>query len=440
MKNKVMKQLKRAFVTAACASLAFVSIAANSIKVSAAETVPVRFFVLNRELSVPSEPCIGTYPSSNYSAGINGTISVNYAKPQGSGVTSNVGSYMVNVPSRDQLNSIGLNLQDYESVTWYVIKTEDDGIHVDGVINDQRMTITVKYGYLDDNNSFVTLAPTVSNTYLLGDSYSIASPVIEGYTPNMTSVTGVASKSIEYTVLYSKDVTYTVILNYYRSSVTGTLLGTSTVQVTEAQLAEYYSSIASDWVNLYKPTDCYGGTLVDYSQREDGVWVASIVYTPIPVTPVNSDSTATADPGATDYVASQVTIEDANVPTAAVPVADATTTTTNRVRTVRNTTPATTVTPVADDNQEEVIETPVEEVIEDTEVPLADPETIEEPKDDNEIEVNIVDATEIEDAEVPLSDAEADADCWIHWAALALTAAYSIFVGIRMAGASKQLL
>ncbi len=440
---KIKKLFKRILTTAACFAMAGF-IGANAIQADAAETVPARFFVLNRGLAMPSEPSIGTYPTGNYSAGVNGSISVSYSKPYGQGEVANVSGYMVNVPTKEQLSSIGVDLADYESISWYVIKTEDDGIHVDGYIKDQRVTVTVLYGYIADNGQSVELADRVTKTCMLGDSYSIPSPSIAGYTPSSAVVSGTASETRTYTILYTQEATQDVVINYYRSSVSGTLLGTATAKVGESQLEKYYSNIENEWLNLYKPTDCYSGTLAGYYQREDGVWVANIVYAPIPVTPVNPGSNASAatpDPNATDYVPSQVVITNdaATAPEVATTATTATTTTRTNRTNRRNNVVVNNVDPNAEEIPEvvEEPEEPEEEIVEipDEEVPLASEVT-----DDNEIDVNIIDAEEVEleDELVPLSGGAAE--CALHWIMLVITAVYAVYTAIRFAGRNKKLL
>ena len=90
------------------------------------QTVTAKFYLLNEGLSIP----VGTasQPAKNYSSVGTGKITINrynwggYYNAEGNGVAE----FIVSAPSID--------LAPGQSVIWYVIKSEDDGWHVDGVI------------------------------------------------------------------------------------------------------------------------------------------------------------------------------------------------------------------------------------------------------------------------------------------------------------------
>ncbi len=415
--------MKKALVTVACLAMVAMMIDVTGIKANAAQSVPATYYVLNRELSVPQEPCVGTYPKSNYSAGISGSISVSYSAPEGAGTTANVKGLIVNSPSKEQLASIGINLADYEGITWYVIKTEDDGVHVDGVISDQRVTITVRYGYLNANGAFVELAPSVVKTYNLGESYSITSPVVAGYATTLKTVAGTASSSMSYDVLYTTEATQEVIVNYYRSSISGTLLGTTTIQVGESQLAEFYNTITTSWLNLYKPTDCYAGTLASYTQNEDGVWVANVVYAPIPVKPVNTNPSA-PNGGNESYTNGGAVVTELDTPVRPGVVI-------RNLSTIPTRNDVNEVSEVSEEASEEAsTETIVDEKVPQNAAPVID-------ESDAEIEVNMIDGNtvEIDDEEAPLGHGR----CIGHWIILIATVIYTIFAFVRISKRNRKI-
>ena len=108
----------------------------------------VNFYILNRGLEKPEE--VHSYQSNNYSKGVQGILrsgAVNadgvyesYIDDYKNGVAflsqAEFSKYFVSVPNVDKFGEKQAEfiLQDGEYVEWYVIKTESDGIHVDGII------------------------------------------------------------------------------------------------------------------------------------------------------------------------------------------------------------------------------------------------------------------------------------------------------------------
>lgn len=392
----------------------------------AVEEKPVKasFYVLNRGLAQPPE--IYSYPAANYSAKIEGelfsgvldettgTRDDSYIALYKKGIkeTGEVGQYLAVQPTAEQLANIGVVLKDGESISWYVIKTQGDGYHVDGFITGQKFTYTIRYGYTDADNNFVDLADSKSVTVGLGETATVASPDIDEYTTGTDAVTVTGAKlneeEYEIRVEYTKEATRTVTINYYRGSITGTLLGTQTLEVAVSKVEAYASTIKTNWLNLKKPADCYDGDMVSYVVTKDSA-VASIVYAPIPVTP------AEPEPGEPE---GPVTPEE--VPGGgAVPTVPA----------VVPTVPVNVVT-VPDVETPEVVEEPVVEEIEENETPLAP--VIEEENNGNSGDTEVVN---IEEEEAPL----AVGHCWIHWLILILTAVYTVYELVRAIARNKKI-
>lgn len=383
--------------------------------------VYARFYVLKRGLIQPAE--VKSYTSGNYIGGKQGELNKGdnnsylnmYAK--GNGVKdTDLTPYLKNVPTADQL---GVSLKEGEYIKWYVIKTENDGIHVDGIIMNQKFNVTVHYLYEDETGNTVKVAEDFVGTYGLGEEYHITTPgaVIDGFSftaKNATEaeISGTATADREVTVWYSKEEGVPIIVNYYRDSVNGTLLHTETRNIGKSQAADYHTTLTEGSLNAWRPGDCENGVLAGYEKTEDG-YVANIIYKPIIVTP--SETEPTGGEGGGESGEGGTTIGTVTAPEAAAP-AD-------------NTTVAT-VQQVAGARQQPVAQT----VIEEETTPLA-PAATEEPEQGITATTNN-NVVSIEDEAAPLA---ASANCWIHWLILLLTVVYTAYELIRCINRNKKI-
>lgn len=383
--------------------------------------VYARFYVLKRGLIQPAE--VKSYTSGNYIGGKQGELNKGdnnsylnmYAK--GNGVKdTDLTPYLKNVPTADQL---GVSLKEGEYIKWYVIKTENDGIHVDGIIMNQKFNVTVHYLYEDETGNTVKVAEDFVGTYGLGEEYHITTPsaVIDGFSftaKNATEaeISGTATADREVTVWYSKEEGVPIIVNYYRGSVNGTLLHTETRNIGKSQAADYHATLTVDSLNAWRPGDCENGVLTGYEKTEDG-YVASIIYKPIIVTP--SETEPTGGEGGGESGEDGTTTGTVTAPEAAAPAG--------------NTTVAT-VQQVAGARQQPVAQT----VIEEEATPLA-PVATEEPEQGITATTNN-NVVSIEDEAAPLA---ASANCWIHWLILLLTVVYTAYELIRCINRNKKI-
>lgn len=383
--------------------------------------VYARFYVLKRGLIQPAE--VKSYTSGNYIGGKQGELNKGdnnsylnmYAK--GNGVKdTDLTPYLKNVPTADQL---GVSLKEGEYIKWYVIKTENDGIHVDGIIMNQKFNVTVHYLYEDETGNTVKVAEDFVGTYGLGEEYHITTPsaVIDGFSftaKNATEaeISGTATADREVTVWYSKEEGVPVIVNYYRDSVNGTLLHTETRNIGKSQAADYHTTLTEGSLNAWRPGDCENGVLAGYEKTEDG-YVASIIYKPIIVTP--SETEPTGGEGGGESGEDGTTTGTVTAPEAAAPAG--------------NTTVAT-VQQVAGARQQPVAQT----VIEEETTPLA-PAATEEPEQGITATTNN-NVVSIEDEAAPLA---ASANCWIHWLILLLTVVYTAYELIRCINRNKKI-
>lgn len=401
--------------------------AADNAKVAVDEKpITVKYFILNRGLIQPNEAPIGRYPKENYSKSsvsgelVTGTTDENgvfasYASVYAKGVTGEaVYDYLKVQPTTEQINQMlgeGNELKEGESITWYVIKKEGDGYHVDGIVTGQKFDITVRYGYTDaESGKFIDLTESKTATVGLGENYSIESPVIDEYIAGTAKVEGIATKNETLYVEYTAEETRPVTINYYRGSITGTLLGTQTVNVAVSKVDAYASTIKTNWLNLKKPADCYDGEMISYVVTKDSA-VANVVYAPIPVTPVTppAPTTPVVEPGEGEPI-----VAEAEAPAAPVNVV------------------------VAPADEEPVDEEPVEEApveIEEEETPLA-PAIEDDEADKDGIAITETDGgVIIEDEETPLGVG----NCWIHWLILILTAVYTVYELVRAISRNKKI-
>lgn len=384
--------------------------------------VYARFYVLKRGLIQPAE--VKSYTSGNYIGGKQGELNKGdnnsylnmYAK--GNGVKdTDLTPYLKNVPTADQL---GVSLKEGEYIKWYVIKTENDGIHVDGIIMNQKFNVTVHYLYEDETGNTVKVAEDFVGTYGLGEEYHITTPsaVIDGFSftaKNATEaeISGTATADREVTVWYSKEEGVPIIVNYYRGSVNGTLLHTETRNIGKSQAADYHATLTEDSLNAWRPGDCENGVLAGYEKTEDG-YVANIIYQPIIVTP--SETEPTGGEGGGESGEDGTTTGTVTAPEAAAPAG--------------NTTVAT-VQQVAGARQQPVAQT----VIEEETTPLA-PAATEEPEQGIAATTNNNNVVSIEDEAAPLA---ASANCWIHWLILLLTVVYTAYELIRCINRNKKI-
>lgn len=384
--------------------------------------VYARFYVLKRGLIQPAE--VKSYTSGNYIGGKQGELNKGdnnsylnmYAK--GNGVKdTDLTPYLKNVPTADQL---GVSLKEGEYIKWYVIKTENDGIHVDGIIMNQKFNVTVHYLYEDETGNTVKVAEDFVGTYGLGEEYHITTPsaVIDGFSftaKNATEaeISGTATADREVTVWYSKEEGVPIIVNYYRGSVNGTLLHTETRNIGKSQAADYHATLTVDSLNAWRPGDCENGVLAGYEKTEDG-YVANIIYQPIIVTP--SETEPTGGEGGGESGEDGTTTGTVTAPEAAAPAG--------------NTTVAT-VQQVAGARQQPVDQT----VIEEETTPLA-PAATEEPEQGIAATTNNNNVVSIEDEAAPLA---ASANCWIHWLILLLTVVYTAYELIRCINRNKKI-
>lgn len=393
--------------------------------------VKVAFYVLNRGLAQPSE--VSSYPKGNYSSKIMGELYSGEQDPvsgarddsyislykKGIKDAAAIPQYIMTAPTAEQLASIGVELKEGESLVWYVIKTEADGYHVDGFISNQTFSIEVQYGYTDGEGNFVEITKEDGSTYAqkavygLGETYSFTSPVIDDYNAaELAVVSGTATKDLLIQVEYTKEATAPVTIHYYRGSLEGTLLHSSSLDVAQSKIPNYAETINAKWLNAYKPADCNDGVLVSYTY-EDGAAVANVVYSLIPSETVPAGNPGTGDTApaplttGTDGEAVGLPVAEAGAPAPAAVAAAA---------------PAAAPAPV---------ETPVVEVEEEA-TPLAP---------DVESEEDVLAAgrvTEVEEEAVPLA-AEVDGNCMIHWMILLLTACYTAYELVRSIRRNKQI-
>lgn len=383
--------------------------------------VYARFYVLKRGLIQPAE--VKSYTSGNYIGGKQGELNKGdnnsylnmYAK--GNGVKdTDLTPYLKSVPTTAQL---GVSLKEGEYIKWYVIKTENDGIHVDGIIMNQKFNVTVHYLYEDETGNTVKVAEDFVGTYGLGEEYHITTPsaVIDGFSftaKNATEaeISGTATADREVTVWYSKEEGVPVIVNYYRDSVNGTLLHTETRNIGKSQAADYHTTLTESSLNAWRPGDCENGVLAGYEKTEDG-YVASIIYKPIIVTP--SETEPTGGEGGGESGEDGTTTGTVTAPEAAAPAGNTTVATVQQVAGVR---------------QQPVAQT----VIEEETTPLA-PAATEEPEQEIAATTNN-NVVSIEDEAAPLA---ASANCWIHWLILLLTVVYTAYELIRCINRNKKI-
>lgn len=383
--------------------------------------VYARFYVLKRGLIQPAE--VKSYTSGNYVGGKQGELNKGdnnsyldlYAKGKGVKDTD-LTPYLKSVPTADQL---GVSLKEGEYIKWYVIKTENDGIHVDGIIMNQKFNVTVHYLYEDEAGNTVKVAEDFVGTYGLGEEYHIATPgaVIDGFqftAKNATDaeISGTATADREVTVWYNKEEGVPVTVNYYRESVNGILLHSEIRNIGKSQAADYPTTLTEGSLNAWRPGDCENGVLVSYEKTEDG-YVANIVYSPIIVTPIEPGTTGGeggGEPGEDGTTTGTVTAPEAAAPAG-------------------NTTVAT-VQQVAGARQQPVAQT----VIEEETTPLA-PAATEEPEQGITATTNN-NVVSIEDEAAPLA---ASANCWIHWLILLLTVVYTAYELIRCINRNKKI-
>ena len=386
--------------------------------------VYARFYVLKRGLVQPAE--VKSYTSGNYVGGKQGELNKGdnnsyldlYAKGKGVKDTD-LTPYLKSVPTADQL---GVSLKEGEYIKWYVIKTENDGIHVDGIIMNQQFNVTVHYLYEDEEGNTVKVAEDFVGTYGLGEEYHITTPgaVIDGFrftAKNATDaeISGTATADREVTVWYNKEEGVPVTVNYYRESVNGTLLHSEIRNIGKSQAADYQTTLTEGSLNAWRPGDCENGVLVSYEKTEDG-YVANIVYNPIIVTP--SGTEPTGGEGGGESGEGGTTTGTVTAPEAAAPADNTTVAVVQQVAGARQ--------QPAAQNQT---------VIEEEAAPLA-PAVTEAPEEGIVATTNNNDVVSIEDEAAPLA---ASVNCWIHWLILLLTVVYTAYELIRCINRNKKI-
>ena len=128
------------------------------------------------------------------------TLAINYVDVNGATLAPSVSdklAYNVNysVPSPA---IEGYTLVDGTQATISGTMPANDVV-VDVVYAPITYTITVNYVYSDGT----TAADTYTEVFGVGAKYSVDSPVITGYTPDITNITGVVTGNREYTVVYT---------------------------------------------------------------------------------------------------------------------------------------------------------------------------------------------------------------------------------------------
>ncbi len=136
----------KAAMSSAQADLAAVeTIAEQAEEALLSKPVIANFYILNEGLEQPEE--ISHYPNENYSEGVAGELysgvlvdgerDYSYIPVYRlEGVKEDVASYLKSAPTAEDF---GITLEEGETITWYVIKTMGDVIHVDGIISGQKV-------------------------------------------------------------------------------------------------------------------------------------------------------------------------------------------------------------------------------------------------------------------------------------------------------------
>lgn len=388
------------------------------------KTLPaeVEFYVLNAGLGIPAEPY--SYPSSNYSKAVKGTITSEAAdKIKQSKATwvvdpASVMSYIVSAPSASDFGLEG-------DIYWYVIKRESNGkLHVDGILKNQQFDLTIHYGYKDGDEFVEWENLKVEEKVMLNATYSYTSPEVEFYAAKKTTVSGTMKGNVEEWVEYTqKDVT-PIEIRYFRGSLDDTpeyvddtfKVETEDIESAENQAA-YVAAIAANTaddsvLNQYRTEGYYDGRVVAYTINEEGTFVIDILYEAVvvPATP-GEPTPGDDDPDDTDDVTEVVTV----VTPASTSAPTTTATTVNA--------PATPVTveDLATTIDEE--QTPLAPAISDN----------EQSGNDGSKEQEV---TTIEEEEAPLA---APGNCWIHWLILLLTVVYTVYELVRCIARNKKI-
>lgn len=146
-------------VSALLAIIMVFSVCAINVFAESAESqeVDAKFYILNKGLNIP----VGTAqePKKNYSAAGTGKVIINDDTKNGYYNDSGVEAYVASAPE--------IELEDGQSIIWYVIKKEPDGWHVDGVI-----VPFISFVY-DSNGEGVTGSTTDATHYYKGDTVTV---------------------------------------------------------------------------------------------------------------------------------------------------------------------------------------------------------------------------------------------------------------------------
>lgn len=417
------------------------------------------FYVLNPGLSMPDEA--GQYLSNRYSNPVKvyGALLNNYDggflfNPENlaDGLSPDVFTEGVGLPTASQFRTNegkGFNLPANAQITWYVAKTASgvNRYHVDGFINNQEYPLTINYVY--EGADAKQAAPSYTTMVGFEDSFTVASPAIEFYTPSLSTVSGVMTgddsnplTGLTYTVVYSR-TTVPVTVNYYLGSLAGPWLNAIVLNVnlnvlSASDAQEQIAAMAG--INSFRPGNTGSGVI---RQFEADNRVMGIVYEPIAV--VKSFTVTFVDQFGNTLKTEKVT--DGNDATAPATLAIAgftfanwdkafTDVTSDLVVTALYTAiptpvpaPTPTPTPTPAPAAEEVV------VIEEEETPLAEAPA-EEPAEE-ETPAAEQEVVEIEEEETPLAVLEGD--CIIHWIILLITAMYAVYGVLRAVARNKKI-
>ena len=181
--------------------------------------------------------------------------------------------------------------------------------------NEAVATITVHYVYAEGGQA----APDAVETYDVGDEYTILSPDIEGYYPDMATVFGTCESDEEYTVTYIKNLP-----DLSKATVTG-LSGDENKKYTEEEVKsfgleglvkgeDYTTSITkenSKWIVTFKPVEgkSTGERVVEVEQENEATATITVHYVYADGSQAAPDAVKTFEVGFTNFVIESPKIE-----------------------------------------------------------------------------------------------------------------------------------
>lgn len=195
------------------------------------------------------------------------TLTINYVGPDND-------SDWVDIPSYEHEYYVG---DSYSVTSPEVMNYDASKVTVSGTMPDENITETVVYTHKKallrityvgaDNNP-----PTYSQEYNVGDSYSIASPTITNYSPDIANVSGIMNEEgVDITVTYTRN---TAVLRIIYAGPSGdTSFPTPETVVQTVNVGDTYS-VTSPTVSGYTPNK----TVVSGTMTSDGVTEA-VTYT-----------------------------------------------------------------------------------------------------------------------------------------------------------------